>query len=262
MLLNGKVILVTGSTTGIGESTARRAVAEGAQVMVHGRNAERAKTVAADLGDAAAYVVGDVAEPAVCEQIVQATIERFGRIDGLVNNAALTSRATLEETDAATFDRLVSVNLRAPILILREAIKHFRAQGGGVVVNIGSINALSGAPNLLPYSAAKGGLQTASRNLANALAAEKIRVIHLNVGWVTSPNEIALKQSEGLPEGWQFNVAPAYAPTGRLTTPEQIASHVVFWLSDQSAPANGVVYEVEQYSLYGRNTAKSPLEMG
>ncbi len=140
-------------------------------------------------------------------------------------------------------------------------MKHFRAQGGGVVVNIGSINALSGAPNLLPYSAAKGGLQTASRNLANALATEKIRVIHLNVGWVTSPNEITLKQSEGLPEGWQFNVPLQYAPTGMLTTPEQIASHVVFWLSDQSAPANGVVYEVEQYSLYGRNNAKSTQEI-
>ncbi len=256
MLLDGKVILVTGSSTGIGESTARRAVAEGARVMVHGRNAERARAVAEDLGDAAAYVVGDVADPTFCERVVQATVEHFGRIDGLVNNAALTTRATLEESDAGMIDTILAVNLRAPLLTARAAVPHFRAQGGGVLVNIGSINALSGAPNLLPYSAAKGGLQTASRNLANALATEKIRVIHLNVGWVTSPNEIALKQSEGLPEGWQFNVDPAYAPTGMLTTPEQIASHVVFWLSDESAPANGVVYEVEQYSLYGRNNAK------
>jgi len=88
MLLDKKVILVTGSSTGIGESTARRAVAEGALVMVHGRSAERAKAVAADLGDAAAYVVGDVADPAVCDKVVQATVERFGRIDGVVNNAA------------------------------------------------------------------------------------------------------------------------------------------------------------------------------
>jgi len=256
MSLDGKVVLVTGSTTGIGESTARRSAAEGAQVMIHGRNEERAQSVVADLGDAAAYVIGDVADPAVCARIVQATVARFGRIDGLVNNAALTWRGTLEETDAALFDQIMAVNLRAPILVIREAVKHFRAQGGGVVVNIGSINALSGAPNLLPYSAAKGGLQTASRNLANALATEKIRIIHLNVGWVTSPNEIALKQREGLPEGWQFNVPLDFAPTGRLTTPEQVASHVVFWLSDDSAPANGVVYEVEQYSLYGRNTAK------
>ena len=252
-MLDGKVILVTGSSTGIGESTARRAVAEGARVMVHGRSETRARAVAENLGDAAAYVMGDVADPSVCARIVQATVERFGRIDGLVNNAALTTRATLGESDAATVDLLLSVNLRAPLLIARAAIPHFRAQGGGVLVNIGSTNALSGATNLLPYSAAKGGLQTASRNLANALATENIRVIHLNVGWVTSPNEISLKRSEGLPEGWQFNVDPAYAPTGMLTTPEQIASHIVFWLSDQSAPANGVVYELEQYSLYGRN---------
>ncbi|RME57986.1 MAG: SDR family NAD(P)-dependent oxidoreductase, partial [Caldilineae bacterium] len=159
MLLADKVILVTGSTTGIGESTARRAVSEGARVMVHGRNEERARAVVDDLDEAAAYVIGDVADPAVCARVVQATVERFGRIDGVVNNAALTWRATLEETDAAMFDAIIAVNLRAPVLIIREAVKHFRAQGGGgAVVNIGSINALSGAPNLLPYSVAKGGL--------------------------------------------------------------------------------------------------------
>lgn len=262
MLLKDKVILVTGSTTGIGESTARRAVDEGARVMVQGRNQERARAVAGDLGDRAGYVLGDVSDPEVCVRIVQATVERFGRIDGVVNNAALTWRATLEETDPATFDTIIAVNLRAPILVIREAVKHFRAQGGGgAVVNIGSVNALSGAPNLLPYSAAKGGLQTASRNLANALATEKIRVNHLNVGWVTTPNEIALKEREGLPKGWQFHVPPEFAPTGRLLTPEEVAAHVVFWLSDESAPANGVVYELEQYSLYGRNTAKSRDEM-
>lgn len=257
MSLEGKAVLITGSTTGIGESTARLAVAQGARVMIHGRSEERARAVCAELGDAASFVTGDLIEPDVCARIVQATVERFGRLDGLVNNAALTTRSDLAETDAATFDRIVGVNLRAPLLVIREAVKSFRRQGQGVIVNIGSINALSGQPNLLAYSASKGGLQTASRNLANALATEKIRVIHLNVGWVTTPNEIALKESEGLPKGWQYNVSLHDAPTGRLLTPEEVAAHVAFWLSDASAPANGVVYELEQYSLYGRNLAKT-----
>jgi NAD(P)-dependent dehydrogenase (short-subunit alcohol dehydrogenase family) len=182
---------------------------------------------------------------------VQATVARFGRLDGVVNNAAVTTRSTLETTDAALFDQIVGINLRAPILIIREAVNVFRqqaAQGrpGGAIVNIGSINALSGAPNLLAYSAAKGGLAT-----------EKIRVNQLNVGWVTSRNEIALKIREGLPVGWENNVPTAFAPTGRLLTPEQVAQHVVFWVSDASAPANGVVYVLEQYSPIGRNSAKS-----
>lgn len=255
--LRDKVILVTGSTTGIGEFTARLCVAEGACVMVHGRDAARARAVVGDLGDAAAYVIGDIGDPRVCETVVAATVERFGRLDGVVNNAALTTRSTLEESDAVMFDRIMSVNLRAPLLIIRAAVSHFRRNGQGAVVNIGSVNALGGRANLVVYSASKGGLATLTRNLANSLAAEHIRVNQLNVGWVTSPNEIALVQREGLPPGWEKNVPKTYAPTGRLQVPAEIAQHVVFWLSDESAPANGCVYELEQYSVIGRNLDKA-----
>ncbi len=255
-LLQGKVILVTGSTTGIGEATARRCVAEGARVFVHGRDEERARAVCRELGGDSHYYIGDLGDPAHCEGLVAAAVAHFGRLDGVVNNAALTTRSNLETTDAATFDRIVAVNLRAPLLIIRAAVPHFRRQGGGAVVNIGSVNALAGEPNLLAYSAAKGGLATMSRNLANALAEERIRINHLNVGWVATPNEIALKQREGLPPGWEKYVPKTYAPTGRLLAPEEVAAHIVFWLSDLSAPANGVVYELEQYSMIGRNLAK------
>ena len=252
-LLEGKIVLVTGSTTGIGEATARLCVAEGARVMIHGRSEDRARALQEELGDAAAYVLGDVGDPAVCELAVRETVDRFGAIHCISNNAALTWRATLAETDAETFDRMIAVNLRAPILVIRAAQSHFLQQGFGTVVNIGSVNALCGQPNLLPYSAAKGGLATATRNMANALADNRIRVNQLNVGWVTSPNEIALQQSEGMPTGWEKQVPATYAPTGRLLVPEEVAEHVVFWLSDRSAPANGCVYELEQYSVIGRS---------
>ena len=255
-LLDGRIVLVTGSTTGIGEATARLCANEGARVMIHGRDEDRARALAADLGDAASYVLGDVGDPAVCEGVVDETVKQFGAIDGVVNNAALTWRSTLEQTDAETFDRMIGVNLRAPLLIIRSALPHFLEQGGGTVVNIGSVNALAGQANLLPYSASKGGLATMTRNLANALAPKHIRVNQLNVGWVTTPNEIRLKQSEGLPEGWEKNVPATYAPSGRLLIPEQVAEHVVFWLSDRSWPANGCVYECEQYSVIGRSPQK------
>ena len=257
MLLKDKVVLVTGSTTGIGESTARRCVAEGARVMVQGRREDAAQALCAQLGDAAAYVIGDLGDPAACEQAVAATVERFGALHAVVNNAALTTRSNLETTDVAMFDRIIAVNLRAPLLIIRAAVPVFRRQGaGGAIVNIGSVNALAGEPNLLAYSASKGGLATLSRNLANALAPEHIRVNQLNVGWVTTPNELALKQREGLPLGWEKRVPRAYAPTGRLLVPEEVAAHIVFWISDLSAPASGVVYELEQYSVIGRNLPK------
>lgn len=257
MLLQDKIILITGSTTGIGRSTARLCVAEGGRVMIHGRREEAAKELVAELGSAAHYTIGDLGDAEVCPRIVQETVAHFGGLDGVVNNAALTTRSNLDNTDAGVFDRIVHVNLRAPLLIIREAVKTFRQQGYGAVVNIGSINALAGEANLLAYSAAKGGLATMSRNLANALATERIRINHLNVGWVTSENEIALKQREGLAAGWELNVPLTYAPTGRLLTPEQVAEHVAFWISDRSAPANGIVYELEQYSKIGQNVTKA-----
>jgi NAD(P)-dependent dehydrogenase (short-subunit alcohol dehydrogenase family) len=252
-LLEGKTVLITGSTTGIGEATARLCVTEGARVMIHGRNEERARALQHDLGDETAYVLGDLGEPEVCELAVSETVGTFGAIDAIANNAALTWRATLEETDADTFDRMIAVNLRAPILVIRAAMPHFLEQGYGTVVNIGSVNALCGQPNLLPYSAAKGGLATATRNMANGLARQRIRVNQLNCGWVASPNEIALQQSEGRPPGWENDVSSTFAPSGKLLAPEEVAEHVVFWLSDNSAPASGCVYELEQYSFIGRN---------
>jgi NAD(P)-dependent dehydrogenase (short-subunit alcohol dehydrogenase family) len=257
MRLKDKIVLVTGSTTGIGEATARLCVAEGARVMVHGRNEERAQALCAELGDAAAYVLADLAEADAGPQIVQATLARFGTLDVVVNNAAVTTRGNLDNTDTALFDWIMAINLRSPMFTIQAAVKEFRRKGGGVILNVGSINALAGEPNLLAYSSAKGGLETMSRNLANALASEKIRVNHLNVGWTTSNNEIALKQTEGMRPGWETRVPQEYAPFGRLFTPEQVAQHIVFWISDDSYPANGCVYELEQYSIIGRNVSKA-----
>ncbi len=208
-------------------------------------------------GDAADYIVADIGEPEQCARIVAATITRFGGIDALVNNAASTLRSTLEATDTAFFDRMIGVNLRAPLLLIQAAVPEFRKRGGGTVVNIGSVNALAGQPNLLAYSISKGGLATMTRNLANALAGEQIRVNQLNLGWVATANEIAMKQREGLPEGWHLDVPRHLAPRGFILKPEEIAAHVVFWLSPASAPANGVVYELEQYSVIGRNFPKT-----
>lgn len=180
--LSGKVILVTGLTTGIGRAMAGRCAAEGARVMIHGRRRKQTQKFSEELGEAAGYVIADLEDPESSQCIVDATVERFGRIDGLVNNAALTTRSDLDTTDLATFDRIIRVNLRAPLFLIKASLPWFRRQGGGVVLNIGSINALGGEPDLLAYSIAKGGLMTLTRNLADAHAAEQIRFNQLNVG--------------------------------------------------------------------------------
>ncbi len=250
-----KVIIVTGSTTGIGEATARRCLAEGARVMLHGRDQQRGEQLHRELGNNAAVHIDDLADPQAPQRIVDATIRAFGRISGIVNNAALTSRSDLQTTDAACFDRFMAVNARAPMLLIRAALPMLQ-QAQGSVVNIGSINAYTGEPKLLAYSMSKGALMTMSRNLANVLAPRRVRVNHLNVGWVLTPNEYQLKLNDGQPEGWSDRPNPEFVPSGKMTRPEQIAAHVAFWLSDDSRPISGSVVELEQYPIIGRNPSK------
>lgn len=255
-LLDGKVILVTGSTTGIGEAAARRCAAEGARVMVHGRSKERAQAISQELGDDADYITADLLDPESPPAVIEAVVERFGRIDGLVNNAATTARSNLETTDAETFDHIIGINLRAPLLLIRAALPHFRRQGGGDVLNIGSVNALGGEPNLLAYSVSKGGLLTMTRNLADAHNVDQMRVNQLNVGWTLTENEHKVQLEAGMPEDWYNQLPKTHAPSGRIFKPEEIAAHVVFWLSDASGPVTGSVYEIEQHPMVGQNPDK------
>jgi NAD(P)-dependent dehydrogenase (short-subunit alcohol dehydrogenase family) len=256
MRLQDKVILVTGATTGIGRAVAERAVAEGAKVLVHGIDREEGEALIGRLGPDAVLHVDDLLDPASPGRIVAAAAAAFGRIDAVVNNAAIVPRSTLETTSAALFDRTMAINVRAPLLILQRAFP-FLKESRGCVLNIGSINALSGEATLLDYSISKGALQTLSRNLANAHTLDQVRVNHFNVGWVLSPREYQHQREQGLPADWPERVPPVFAPSGRLIRPEEIAAAAVYWLSDESRPITGSVVELEQFSLFGRNPVKT-----
>jgi NAD(P)-dependent dehydrogenase (short-subunit alcohol dehydrogenase family) len=256
MRLKDKVILVTGSTTGIGEGMARIFAREGAKVMVHGRRKDAAQKVVAEIGEGASFVTGSLEDSQVPAKLIAATIDHFGRIDGLVNNAAAITRGNIENTDAELFDRTVAVDLKAPFLLIQAALPHFRRQSGGSVLNIGSMNAYCGERNQFIYSICKGGLMTLTRNLADAHGVEGIRVNQLNVGWTLTANEFALKMKEGLPHDWPARVSRTFAPSGRLLSPEDIAWAAVYFLSDEAALLNGAILDVEQYPLIGRNPVK------
>lgn len=237
--LQGKVALVTGSPRGgIGGAISERFAFEGAHVMRHDKTADTAPD------DAHAFFAADLAAPAGCAALVEATIERFGRLDILVNNAASTARSDISTTSAAFFDTMMAINLRAPLLLIQAAVPHFRAQGGGAILNIGSVNGHSGGSNLLDYSISKGGLQTLSRNLADALGADHIRVNHFNVGWVLSAAEQKLQESEGRPPDWAQHV---HFPSGRLLSPEEIANFAVAFVEDSGGPVSGAVVDLEQH---------------
>jgi NAD(P)-dependent dehydrogenase (short-subunit alcohol dehydrogenase family) len=254
--LKDKVILVTGSTTGIGEATVRLFASEGARVMIHGRREDAARKLAEGLGPAAAFTIGALEDPAVPAKLVADTVAHFGRIDGLVNNAALVSHGGLDDTDLEKFDRTIAINLRAPFLLIQAALPHFRRQKKGRVLNIGSINGYCGERILLAYSISKGGLMTLTRNLADAHATEGIQVNQLNVGWTLTPNEHALKQMDGLPPDWPTRLSKTVAPSGRIHSPEEVALSAIYFLSDEAALINGAILDVEQFPVIGRNPTK------
>jgi NAD(P)-dependent dehydrogenase (short-subunit alcohol dehydrogenase family) len=256
MRLKNKVILVTGSSTGIGEGMARIFAHEGARLMIHGLDADEAQKVAADINGDTGVVIGALENPDVPARILAETISRFGRLDGLVNNAAMKTRGTIENTDLALFNLTLAVNLTAPFLLIQAALPHFRKQGGGRVLNIGSVNGYCAERNQFAYSISKGALTTLTRNLADAHGAEGIRVNQFNVGWTLTPNEFELKKSEGLPADWATKLPTAYAPSGRLLSPEDIAWAAVYFLSDEAALVNGAILDLEQYPMIGRNPAK------
>jgi NAD(P)-dependent dehydrogenase (short-subunit alcohol dehydrogenase family) len=254
--------IVTGSTTGIGEAIARRFGAEGAAVLIHGRDEEKGELVVDSIraaGGLADGFYGDLADPDVCSRLVDAAASSLGGLDVLVNNAAVTERSDIETTDADQFDRVVSVNLRAPLLLIRAAMPYFRKSGGGRVLNIGSVNAYNGERNLLAYSISKGGLMTLTRNLAAAHAHEGILFTDFNVGWVLTPNEYALKIEEGFEDGWHESLPRSWVPSGRLLSVEQIAHFALAFVDPAGGPVSGSVLELEQQPVIGLNPSKDPI---
>jgi NAD(P)-dependent dehydrogenase (short-subunit alcohol dehydrogenase family) len=252
--LNGKVALVTGATQGIGRAIAEALARSGAGgLLVTGREKVRGDAVAAELsqlGTPTVFVAADLADPATPALLAQACIDRFGRIDALVNAAGLTDRASFLDADLDDWASLFAVNARAPFFLMQAAIADMKRRGqGGAIVNILSINAHCGSPELAVYSASKGALATLTKNAANAHRFDRIRVNGINVGWTDTPAERAMQADTlGNGPGW-LDAANAAQPFGRLFSTNDIANLAVFLLSDAAGPMTGTLIDQEQWVI-------------
>jgi NAD(P)-dependent dehydrogenase (short-subunit alcohol dehydrogenase family) len=250
-MLKDKVALITGSTSGIGYGIAGHFASLGARVVVHGLDDLEADGAAKRLrgqGHHTAAVGGDLTDPDACRGVVRFAVEWGGRIDVLVNNAGNTARCSLEDASVEFWDQMMAINVRAPFLCLQEAVRAMKSRDGGSIVNIGSVNAYIGAPNLGPYSVSKGALMTMTRNAAAALNRHRIRVNQLNVGWTMTEGEDRVQQEAGKGADWQQR-AMALMPSGRLLTPREIAAAAAYFASDDSALITGSVLDLEQYPI-------------
>ena len=257
MRLQNKVIIITGSTTGIGKAIALRCVAEGARVVIHGLEETLGRSVVAELGDGKAVLhIEDISQEGAPDRLVNLAVQSFGKLDAVVNNAAMVVSSNIHNTDKSFIQKVLEVNTIAPFQLIKAALKYLTEQHG-CVLNIGSVNAWSGEPNLFAYSVSKGALMTMTRNLGDTLFRENsVRVNQINPGWVLTETEKERKKDHGLPADWYKDLPSVYAPAGRIILPEEIAAGAVYWLADESGPISGQVVDMEQYPFIGRNPPK------
>lgn len=257
MRLQNKVIIITGSCTGIGKAIARKCVQEGAKVVVHGLDAPLGEALIDEFGVSNAVLhIEDITLEGAAERLVLKAVNAFGRLDAVVNNAAMITASNIQTTTLDLFRKILETNSLAPFSLIKAALPYL-TESKGSVLNIGSVNAWCGEPDLLAYSVSKGALQTLTRNLGDTLNRENgVRVNQVNPGWVLTEKETQLKKELGFEDNWDTKLPDVYAPAGRILRPDEIAAAVIYWISSESYPISGQVVELEQYPIIGRNPPK------
>jgi 3-oxoacyl-[acyl-carrier protein] reductase len=243
MRLQGKVALVTGAGQGFGQGIAETFAREGAKVAVVDLNEANARKVAEGIGPAAIAMRADVSVAADVDASVAATVQAFGRLDIVVNNAGTTHRnRPMLEVEEDEFDRIFAVNVKSIYLYARAVIPQFRQGGGGVILNIGSTAGIRPRPGLAWYNASKGAVNLLSKSMAVELAPERIRVNAIAPVAGETPL-LASFMGEDTPE--KRAAFRASIPWGRLSTAQDIANAAVFLCSDEAEMVTGTVLQVD-----------------
>lgn len=251
MDFSGKVAVVTGGTQGLGATAAEHLADLGAAgIVLCGRNTDRGQAVAETVrkrGAEALFVAADLAITADARHVIAQADQHFGRIDHLVNVAAITDRGTILDTSEALFDRMFAINVRAPFFLMQETAKIMRREAiKGSMVNILSMSSHGGQPFICAYSASKGALATLTKNVAYSLMRDKIRVNGLNIGWMDTPGEHAIQKAAHDAAADWLSKAESQQPFGRLLKPVEVARAIAFLLSEASGMMTGSLIDFDQ----------------
>jgi len=245
--LSGKVALITGGGTGIGKAIALAFAREGAGVTVAGRRLEKLREVASEVQKAGGKGLAmecDVTNAGDVERAVKGTVERFGRLNVLVNNAGTLHVSTVEGISEEEWDHMMTVNVKGPFLTSRAVLPEFRKCGGGAIVNIGSVLGLFAVKDRAAYSASKGAVTMLTKSMALDHAHEKIRVNCI------CPSVVETDLVKGVfdeTEKGQVRLKARLAtiPLGRLGKPEDVAAMAVYLASDESSWLTGAAIPLD-----------------
>ena len=248
-MADGRFALITGAAQGMGFAAAKRFLEMGfGGVMLLDRNGSKLKDSAAKLKPLgrAEIFEGDLLDITLPARAVAAAAAAFGRLDVLVNAAGSTERCGLDDTTPEAYERLFSANVRAPLFMMQEAVKRMRPNRSGTIINVSSMLAHGGPPNLATYSASKSALSTLTKSVANTVKRDGIRAFAINLGWVLSEGEQALQTGfHGLPENWAEAIGKRM-PAGRLIVPDDVAGLMAYLVSPSAQMMTGAVIDYEQ----------------
>jgi NAD(P)-dependent dehydrogenase (short-subunit alcohol dehydrogenase family) len=242
--LEGKVILITGASAGIGAAAARRFVAEGARVVVGARRTDRLDRLVGELEDGGGEAVAvalDVTDEQAVSDAVDAAVERFGRLDGALNNAALAGRGgPVTETESEHFREVLAVNVLGVFHGVKHQVRAMLATGGGAIVNVSSVGGIIGMPDLADYIASKWGVVGLTKSVALEYGRTGVRVNAIAPG--STKTEM---YDEWLPTPEAQAHVAAFSPMNQIALPDDIARAALFLLSDESRWTNGTVLAVD-----------------
>jgi len=247
MKLTGKVAIVTGAASGIGRASAISFAREGARVILADTNmrcGEEAAAAIASEGHEAHFVQVDVSREADIERMVEETVARWGRIDVLFNNAGIVLVKSIELMTEGEWDRVMAVNVKSAFLAVKHTVPHMRRNGGGTILNTGSIASFAGQVGTPVYSASKGAIALLTKSLALDLGRDKIRVNCICPGITDTP---MLREHMGHGSEGEANIRTRLSrvPLGTILSPEDVARTALYLVSDDSAGITGILHVVD-----------------
>ena len=244
--LKDKVAVITGGSSGIGAACVHRLVDEGAFVVIAGRDEKRSQEIGetSSAPDHVSAVVGDLRDIAICNHVIETTINLHGHLDILINSAGTSVYKPFMEITEADFDMVVNTNLKAVCFTIQAALHYMLPRRQGVIINITSVAGLIGFVNQQVYNASKGGLELLSRSLAKELGPQGIRVMSVAPGVIESPMTDKWAASAPDPEAFRRSSEEEY-PLRRFGRPEEVASVVAFLASNQSDWVTGCSWLID-----------------